>query len=354
MEHTAKSAVLTFPEDWAQIRNSSPFSQQLTYVDSSLLTDDAFLAPLPIQVNFENNSVSKDSCLEIFQVSYPKLQIIALVGTACEAPLRSSEFISLIFINSGEVCITQNGLRWCSTAGGCLIVSGQLLHWSSTAFSVVCLMFPVVDLAKLAETFTRATYADPQIHSAIVNQQVCIPSRETIVDLLISNLNSSIHAIGQLYSSNLAVLLHLDLVEHLYRLLSVLLSRPCISSPSQPIQPSTVHVHDSFDDLLEYIQTNLHQTLNLSVLECRSNYSRRTLQYAFRNRKGCTATQWIRSCRLELARNLILLGTAEDSVASIALACGYRSMSLFSIEFQHRFHVKPSHLLRSSQPKQYS
>jgi transcriptional regulator GlxA family with amidase domain len=64
---------------------------------------------------------------------------------------------------------------------------------------------------------------------------------------------------------------------------------------------------------------------------------------------GCTATQWIRSSRLELAHKKIMMGSSNDSVASIALACGYRSMGLFSIEFQQRFHVKPSHLLRSAQ-----
>jgi AraC-like DNA-binding protein len=39
----------------------------------------------------------------------------------------------------------------------------------------------------------------------------------------------------------------------------------------------------------------------------------------------------------------------EESVSSIAHACGYRSSSLFSIEFQNRFHVKPSVLLREHQ-----
>ena len=32
----------------------------------------------------------------------------------------------------------------------------------------------------------------------------------------------------------------------------------------------------------------------------------------------------------------------------LARTCGYRSMSLFSIEFQQRFHVKPSVLLREA------
>jgi len=343
-----------FPDNWGLIRNSSPFSQQLSCVDKGLLTDDAFLAPLPLQVCSEHNSVTHDGCLEAFQVAYPRLQLIALVGTSYEVALKPSEWISLIIVRSGEVCIIQDGLRWCSTAGRCLIVTGKSLHWSSSAFSVVCLMLPSKELPRLAETLTLATSADADIYSSIANQQVCIPARDAIADLLLSHLNSSIEVIGQLHKSNLALVIHLDLVEHLYRLFSVLISRPCIASPSKLFQGSPDRLRDSFDELLEYIQANLHLTLNLSVLESRSNYSRRTLQYAFRNRLGCTATQWIRSCRLQHAHQLILMGSSEDSVASIALACGYRSMSLFSIEFQHRFHVKPSHLLRSSQFKLHS
>ena len=215
-------------------------------------------------------------------------------------------------------------------------------------------MLPSKELPRLAETLTLATSADSDIYSAIANQRVCIPARDAIADLLISHLNSSSEVIGQLHGSNSALVIHLDLVEHLYRLVSVLISRPYIANPSELYQASPENLRDSFDDLLEYIQANLHLTLNLSVLESRTNYSSRTLQYAFRNRLGCTATQWIRSCRLDHARQLILMGSSEDSVASIALACGYRSMSLFSIEFQHRFHVKPSHLLRSSQSMLHS
>ena len=35
-------------------------------------------------------------------------------------------------------------------------------------------------------------------------------------------------------------------------------------------------------------------------------------------------------------------------VSSIAQACGYHAMGLFSIDFQQRFHVKPSVLLREA------
>jgi AraC-like DNA-binding protein len=88
------------------------------------------------------------------------------------------------------------------------------------------------------------------------------------------------------------------------------------------------------------------------MLEQRSHYSRRALQYAFRKRLGCTATQWIRRERLELARRDLQHPSPADSVAVIALRCGYRSLSLFSVEFQQRFHVKPSQLLREARASQ--
>jgi len=107
-------------------------------------------------------------------------------------------------------------------------------------------------------------------------------------------------------------------------------------------------VEDSFDQLIDYISANLDQPLSLTVLARRSSYSRRALQYVFRQRMGCTATQWIRARRLDLARQRLLTSSPGDNVTSIALACGYRSMGLFSIEFQQRFHIKPSQLLRAA------
>jgi AraC-like DNA-binding protein len=52
---------------------------------------------------------------------------------------------------------------------------------------------------------------------------------------------------------------------------------------------------------------------------------------------------------LDLAFQKLKTARLGDSVASIARSCGYRSFSLFSIEFQNRFHIKPSVMLRKHQ-----
>ena len=56
--------------------------------------------------------------------------------------------------------------------------------------------------------------------------------------------------------------------------------------------------------------------------------------------------------RLERARRWLQQPQPGETVTRIAQACGYRSMNLFSMDFQQRFHVKPSELLRESLGKQ--
>jgi len=98
----------------------------------------------------------------------------------------------------------------------------------------------------------------------------------------------------------------------------------------------------SFDALIDYIRANLDQPLRLSDLEARSHYSSRALQYAFRERLGCTPRQWIRRQRLERAMEQLQQGGFAVSVKAIALACGYRHMSQFSADFKQRFGLSPS------------
>ena len=99
---------------------------------------------------------------------------------------------------------------------------------------------------------------------------------------------------------------------------------------------------DSFDELIDYIRANLDQPLRLSDLEARSHYSSRALQYAFRERLGCTPRQWIRQQRLEQAIGQLQQGGQDRSIRAIALACGYRHMSHFSSDFKQRFGLSPS------------
>ena len=145
--------------------------------------------------------------------------------------------------------------------------------------------------------------------------------------------------------------LKLELEQLLYRL-ALLLLFPDLHNQDQVDRALNrgQRGKDSFDELLDFIQANLEKPLSMPMLEAYSHYSRRAIQYAFRERLGCTATQWIRQQRLQMARECLQAPLPGDTVNSIALRCGYRSASLFSMEFQQRYLTKPSSLLRQSRP----
>jgi len=98
----------------------------------------------------------------------------------------------------------------------------------------------------------------------------------------------------------------------------------------------------SFDELIDTIRANLDQPLRLSDLEARSHYSSCALQYAFRERLGCTPRQWIREQRLEKAMRQLEQGARGSSIQAIALACGYRHAGHFSSDFRKHFGLTPS------------
>lgn len=104
---------------------------------------------------------------------------------------------------------------------------------------------------------------------------------------------------------------------------------------------------NSFEALLDYIRANLDQPLRLSDLEARSHYSRRALQYAFRERLNTTPKAWIREQRLQQALERFRREGPRPSVAEVALACGYAHVGHFSRDFKATFGINPSHARRA-------
>jgi AraC-like DNA-binding protein len=100
-----------------------------------------------------------------------------------------------------------------------------------------------------------------------------------------------------------------------------------------------------FEDLLEWIRANLHTPINLTELERRSGYSRRTLQLAFQQRFGCGPVQWIRRQRLDQARQALLQPQPGDRVGSVAARFGFQNLAAFSRAFRAQYGLKPSELI---------
>ncbi len=144
-------------------------------------------------------------------------------------------------------------------------------------------------------------------------------------------------------NGNLSESLRLD--DLLLRLVGLLLG----PLPDEP-PPSHSGVGGPFEALIDWIGANCHRPLSLSDLEKQSHYSRRSLQYAFRQRFGCGPMQYIRRQRLELAKQRLLAPMSGTTVTSVAQECGYLSVANFRRDYQQRFGKPPSGALRRLRP----
>lgn len=336
------------PPDWALIRHSNPFANLLEPLHKCKLNDDSFCVLLSLARQRNHQAPSTEIVSEAFQLAWSDLEVLALVGPPTRVELEPSPRVSLIFVTSGRVCLFQGSRHFCTAAAGsCLILSGTPIRWVSTACSVVCVRLPWQNLGEVAASINSDGLEVFQCPLMLGSPISCKPTDGQLDAQLLSLLDCTLRTISALQESNPSLIRPLGLVEQIYRLIAILAFPNLRKVPDgEAIQLGNDQPIDSFDQLINYIAANLDKTLSLTSLAGLSNYSRRALQYAFRERMGCTATQWIRAKRLDQARQRLLKSSPKDTVTSIACACGYRSMGLFSVEFQQRFHIQPSQLLR--------
>jgi AraC-like DNA-binding protein len=136
--------------------------------------------------------------------------------------------------------------------------------------------------------------------------------------------------------------------ELIYRQLVQLL---CLSAPAQPAKAQVreqLLQERILDNLLAWIEANLHLPLRMADLERESTYSVRMLQLAFRRRCGCSPMQWVRTTRMARALRLLEHPQSDTSVLTVAIACGYTNRAAFSRDFRQQHLQCPSHVLRQA------
>lgn len=312
--------------------HANPFEAHLLSWSHCSLAGLAFEAPLPLSC-WRTLMVQTDFGGRAFHCELNGLQLLAHAGPAITMDLPGREGVALLFVAEGDVHLQQRNSAVQAAAGEWLLVPPQPLHWQSTNFNALCLVAQQHTLAGMGPLVLQRLQA----------------SQGVVCSSLLELLMVSLRTIAALRAADASVLRSLALDQPLLRLMAVLaLSDGFNDGGGDGLLRPHGSAREALDDLISYIKANLDQPLNLTVLQNRSHYSRRALQYAFRERLGCTATQWIRAQRLDLARSRLLAAAPGDTVSSIAQACGYHAMGLFSIDFQQRFHVKPSVLLREA------
>lgn len=195
--------------------------------------------------------------------------------------------------------------------------------------------------AALADHRLSPTRFRRRLHSAIPVQPRQSPQRElgeALLQLLQLSSCQPLHQQGQLE--------RVGLDRAIQRLIVLLLCGDLIETARQRQEPQRGSKNQIFDQLLDWIDANLHRPLQLSDLVEQSGYSQRSLRNFFQERFGCGPIHWIRSRRLKGARERLLSPQASDTVSTIAANFGYPHLSQFSRDFQKAYNVRPSDLLR--------
>lgn len=107
-------------------------------------------------------------------------------------------------------------------------------------------------------------------------------------------------------------------------------------------------LHLAVQDLMEWMQANLHTPISLSDIEERANYGRRAIQQGFKAEVGCGPMQWLRKQRLYAALKQLESGDPNLTVSQVARSCGYLNLASFSRDFHERFHISASKILRQA------
>lgn len=100
-------------------------------------------------------------------------------------------------------------------------------------------------------------------------------------------------------------------------------------------------------EAVDYILTNLAETLLLDDIAAAAGVSKRTLHLAFQVNFGLAVMAFVRQHRLELANRQLLSGdVGSTTVTRVAMNCGFQHLSRFSSTYRQCFGEYPSETLR--------
>lgn len=89
----------------------------------------------------------------------------------------------------------------------------------------------------------------------------------------------------------------------------------------------------------EYIRSHLYDELNRDMLAAMVYVNPDYLSHIFRNKTGCSLTNYIIEKRIQKAKEL--LAQNEMSIRDIAIACGFQNISYFSRQFKKSTGMSP-------------
>jgi AraC-like DNA-binding protein len=279
-----------------------------------------------------------------------KLRVAASVGSPFLVECDGHSLHWLTLVHDGHATVKQGNHIHSLGPGDGVIVPGQPWTLLGQHSSTTSIGFDPMLVMTAARAMAPAKWLPPPPSQTPLRQVLSITTEaDTTCAALVGGMAMVLPALHHVAQLGDGFLDHLLVIPQIYRFLAAL-----VFADLREVNHADDSNHDSgdrrLDRVLDYITLHLHEPLPLSVLEDQSNYSRRSLHYAFQHRFGCSPMQWIRQQRMELALNRLQHPQPEDSVAAVAAACGYRSPNRFRIDFERTYGYKPSLVLRGRAP----
>jgi len=114
--------------------------------------------------------------------------------------------------------------------------------------------------------------------------------------------------------------------------------RPGYQSQFSPVLQAQLRAGSRFADLIDWIQSNLHEQLDVRSLAARANLSDRSFHRKFVEATGTTPAKFVETLRLDEAR---LLLSRSVCLKAVAAKVGLSPPSRFADAFERRFGIAP-------------
>jgi AraC-like DNA-binding protein len=111
-------------------------------------------------------------------------------------------------------------------------------------------------------------------------------------------------------------------------------------------EPGTQATTDVVKRAARYMEDNAYEPITISDVAAHVNVGVRSLQAGFRSCRNTTPTAFLRSIRLQHARNELINSTSRTSVTDVALRWGFLHLGRFSQMYKTAFNENPASTLR--------
>ena len=281
-------------------------------------------------------------------LSFGALHLAAWLGSPLVLETHGHEGHCVLLQHGGHAEWRQGSGCQPLNPGEALIGPGHPWSLTTSFSSSSCFLADSHRLMRTARAMGGPDWQPAGPAETVLHQPLSLPAQRDLAGrgLLeaLSRMLPFISAIAR-QGEGLVQTLHLD--DQIYRLLAALVFADLRDGKRPlPALADRKRTDACIDDLVDFIRLNLHRRLCLSDLERQSLYSRRALHYAFRARFDCSPMQWVRQQRLAMAFDRLQNPLQGETVLGVAHACGYRSLSQFSMDFQRAYQRKPSEVLR--------